>query len=78
MANKKLKFKKKTDYMEWNVLGYKDAFLGDIAWCKMFKKFSFFPDQMCFEKEISITAECHREIADKLDKLNDGFLGERE
>lgn len=68
---KKLKFKKKPTCQEWTVWGYKNSFLGDIAYCDMFEKLSFFPDQMCFEKEISITAECHREIANKLDELND-------
>lgn len=68
---KKLTFSKKSDSQEYCVLGYKNAFLGDIAYCKIFKKFSFFPDQMCFEKEISITSDCHREIADKLDEVND-------
>ena len=75
---KKLKFKKKSSCEEWNVLGYKNSYLGDIAVCDMFKKYSFFPDTDSLRKDISITSDCHREIADFLDEINSTFNWEED
>ena len=63
-------FKKKESSMEWAVTNKKNALLGDIAFEPKLNKFVFYPDQMCFDKEIWFAEDCLRQMADKLKEIN--------
>lgn len=64
--------KKKTNglHEEWAVTNKKGDAIGDLAFHDKWRKYAFYPDQMCFEHEIYLCQMCLREIADFLEKIN--------
>lgn len=72
--NKYLKFqkiKKPLDSKnEWVVLNKRDDMLGYIAWQSRWKKYAYYPDEMCFEKEIYLCQMCLKEIVKFLEEVN--------